>query len=74
MLGILGLVSCQILGIIAWVMANDDLDAMRNGSMDASGYDLTNAGRICGMISVGLLVFQVLIIIVVVLSMGLARP
>ncbi len=51
-LGILGLVMCVILGIIAWVMGNGDLRKMDAGQMDPSGRGLTNAGRICGMISV----------------------
>ena len=51
-LGILGIVFCFILGIIAWVMGNTDLSAMRAGTMDPSGEGLTQAGRICGIISV----------------------
>ncbi len=51
-LGILGLLLCFILGIVAWVMGNDDLREMRLGTMDPSGRGLTQAGRICGMISV----------------------
>ncbi|MDY7010856.1 MAG: DUF4190 domain-containing protein [Planctomycetota bacterium] len=51
-LGILGLVVCVICGIIAWVMGNNDLKEMAAGSMDPSGEGLTNAGKICGMISV----------------------
>lgn len=51
-LGILGIVFCFILGIIAWVMGNTDLSAMRAGTMDPSGEGLTQAGRICGIIAV----------------------
>src|SRR6056297_725851 len=51
-LGILGLVCCFILGIVAWVMGNSDLQKMDQGLMDPSGRDLTQAGKICGMISV----------------------
>lgn len=53
-LGILGIVVCFIMGIIAWVMGNTDLSAMRAGTMDPSGEGLTQAGRICGIISVAL--------------------
>lgn len=70
--GILGLVACQFFGIAAWVMANADLDDMAWGRMDPSGKDLTNAGRICGMIATGLLVFQVLVFLVVVIFMAAA--
>ena len=52
-LGILGIVcSCFICGIIAWVMGNGDLREMAAGRMDPSGQGLTQAGKICGIISV----------------------
>lgn len=51
-LGILGLVCCFICGIIAWVMGNNDLREMAAGRMDRSGQGMTQAGKICGMISV----------------------
>jgi len=54
-LGILGLVVCQLLGIAAWVLADQDLREMDAGWMDSSGRDLTNAGRICGMVATALL-------------------
>ena len=55
-LGILGLVCCIICGIIAWVFANTDLREMDAGRMDPSGRSLTQAGKICGIISVVLAV------------------
>ncbi len=42
---------CFILGIVAWTMGSNDLNAMRSGRMDPSGMGLTQAGMICGMIS-----------------------
>ena len=51
-LGILGLVLCVICGIIAWVMGKNDLREIDAGTMDPAGRGLTNAGKICGMISV----------------------
>jgi hypothetical protein len=51
-LGILGLSICFICGIIAWVMGKQDLEEMDAGRMDPSGRSLTQAGKICGMISV----------------------
>ena len=51
-LGILGLVCCFICGIIAWVMGSGDLREMDAGTMDSSGRGLTQAGKICGMVSV----------------------
>jgi hypothetical protein len=54
-LGIVGLVftgACGfIVGIIAWVMGNADLKEMDRGTMDPTGRGLTQAGRICGIIS-----------------------
>lgn len=55
-LGILSLIVCQILGIVPWVMANNDLKAMGAGQMDPSGRDLTTAGKICGIIALVLLI------------------
>lgn len=51
-LGILGLVLCVICGIVAWVMGNGDFREMDAGRMDPAGRGLTQAGKICGMISV----------------------
>lgn len=51
-LGILGWVCCVILGIIAWVMGNNDLREMEAGRMDRSGEGLTKAGKILGMVQV----------------------
>ncbi len=66
--GILGLVCCFILGIVAWVMGSGDLREMDAGRMDPSGRGLTQAGKICGIISVVLwlvsLVFWMLWILV----------
>src|SRR5262249_43577595 len=53
-LGILSLIPCVIsgvvLGIIAWVMGQSDLQEMRAGRMDPEGEGITSAGRICGII------------------------
>ena len=67
-LGILGLVVCVICGIIAWVMGKNDLREMDAGIMDPSGRGTTNAGRICGMISVilacvGFAIWLILVIV-----------
>jgi len=50
--GILSLIVCMPLGIVAWVMANGDLKKMDAGLMDPEGRGNTQAGKICGMISV----------------------
>ena len=59
-LGILGIVCCPIIGIVAWVMGNGDLQEMEAGRMDPSGEGITKAGKICGIISAVLLVLNVL--------------
>ena len=40
-----------IFGIIAWVMGNSDMAAIRSGGMDPSGEGSTQAGRVMGIIS-----------------------
>jgi hypothetical protein len=76
-LGILGLVVCFICGIIAWVMGNDDLRQMDAGVMDPSGKGLTQAGKICGMISTILAIVVIgltllWVVFVLILGVGVA--
>ena len=49
-LGILGLVICFPLGLVAWFMGQKDVAAMNAGRMDPSGRGLVDAGRIVGLI------------------------
>ena len=75
-LGILGLVCCVICGIIAWAMGSGDLREMNAGRMDPSGRGLTQAGKICGMISVILAIvgFAIwLLMMIIGVSMPMAR-
>ena len=67
-LGILALVlpCCFVLGIIAWVMGSKDLKEIAAGRMDPAGQGSTNAGKICGMISV---LLGILAIVVWIISM-----
>ncbi len=51
-LGILGLVCCFVCGIVAWIMGNADLKEMDAGVMDPEGRGTTQAGKICGIVSV----------------------
>ena len=69
-LGILGLVVCFICGIIAWVMGNNDLKEMAAGTMDMSGQGLTQAGRICGMVSVIIPIVVICLWLLMVIVMG----
>jgi hypothetical protein len=62
--GIVGLLCCMPLGIVAWVMGASDLKAIRAGTMDPAGQSMTQAGMVIGIISVVLaslwIVFNVL--------------
>jgi len=49
--GILGLVVCMLLGIVAWVMGSGDLKKMDAGVMDPKGRGITQAGKIIGMVA-----------------------
>jgi hypothetical protein len=50
-LGILGFVFCPFCGAVAWIMGSNDLAAIDAGSMDPEGRGLTQAGKLCGIIS-----------------------
>jgi hypothetical protein len=75
-LGILGLVVCGILGIVAWSMGNkarDEMAAQPGVSFTNEG--MITAGRICGMISTIIMVISIGFIVVVfagVLSSGVS--
>jgi hypothetical protein len=74
-LGILGIVCCFICGIIAWVMGNNDLREIDAGRMDPTGRGLTQAGKICGMVSVILqIVGFVIWLLAMLLGLGMGRP
>lgn len=68
-LGIVSLVVCQPLGIAAWIMGKGDLAQMDQGTMDPEGRGMTNAGKICGIIA---LLLMVVSIVFIVLGGGLA--
>jgi hypothetical protein len=59
-LGVLSLILCAPLGIAALVMGNGDLKLMAAGEMDPAGKDLTNIGRILGIIACVFLALAVL--------------
>ena len=51
LLGIIGLFGCFPCAPVAWVLGNSDLTQMQAGAMDPAGKQLTNLGRILGMVS-----------------------
>jgi hypothetical protein len=70
-LGICGLVACQLLGPVAWVMGNN---AIRE--IDANPYAYSNrssvqAGRICGIIATVLTVLWVLFMVLLFVPLAL---
>ena len=71
--GILGFAVCQLFGIAAWVMANNDLEEMRRGYMDPSGRDLTIAGRILGIVATAMMAISSVIVILFLLLSLLSR-
>ena len=71
--GILGVVCCVAFGIAAWVMGNGDLSEMDAGRMDPTGRGLTTAGKIIGIVSVGLAILSV-VGWVIMLAIGIAIP
>lgn len=62
-LGIVSLVACQLLGVVPWVLANNDLKEMDAGRMDPDGRGLTQAGKILGIISIVVAVIGILLTI-----------
>ncbi len=70
-LGILSLIVCQPLGIFAWIMGNADLKEMAAGTMDPSGKDTTNIGKILGIVAVALMVIGLVAVIGLTILGGL---
>jgi hypothetical protein len=60
-LGILGLIVCGPLAIVAWILGSGDLKEMDAGMMDPAGRGNTQAGRICGIIGTILLIIGLLV-------------
>jgi uncharacterized membrane protein YidH (DUF202 family) len=72
-LGILGLIICQPVGIAAWIMGNADLKQIAAGTMDPEGKSLTQIGKILGIIAVALMVIGIVVgILCLVLGIGAA--
>ena len=65
-LGILSIVVCQLLGIVALIMGNNSIDLYKRnpGSYSAESYNNVKAGRICGIIGICLLAFVIIFWIV----------
>jgi hypothetical protein len=71
-LGIVGLLCCGPLGIVAYIFGKNDLAEMDAGVMDPSGRGTTNVGRILGIVAIVFLVIQVIYLVFALATGGLA--
>jgi hypothetical protein len=62
-LGIIGIVLCQLLGPVAWVMGNNEVQAIDAGRRPPENRGTANAGRILGIIATVLLALSIIVII-----------
>jgi len=69
-LGLLGLLLCQILGIIAWVQGNTYLESCRRLGVQPDG--MAVAGRILGIIATIILILSVTVGVLVGIAGGLS--
>jgi TRAP-type C4-dicarboxylate transport system permease small subunit len=65
-LSIIGLVCCQVLGIVAWVMANNELEGIKSGTRNPINEGTANAARIIGIVGTVLLALGILMVLLVV--------
>lgn len=70
-LGVLSLIVCAPIGIAAWILGAGDLREMGAGQMDPEGRQLTNIGRILGMIGTAFFALAV-VVGLVVFALGIA--
>lgn len=74
-LGILGLVLCQVLAPFAWVMGNREIEAIMSGRRPPENRSTANAGRILGIIGtvllgIGLVVGGIILVIALVATVA----
>lgn len=67
-LGILGVVLCQFLGPVAWVMGNNELQAIEAGRRAPENRGTANAGRILGIIGTVLFILGILFFVLFVIG------
>jgi hypothetical protein len=71
-LGICGLVLCQVLGPVAWSMGNRALREIDASQGQLGGRDMVNVGRILGMVSTIMLALAVLFFLVLLVIGGIS--
>ena len=62
-LGIVGIVCCGFLGIAAWVMANNELEAIASGRRDPVNEGTAKTAKVVGMVATALIALPVLLFI-----------
>lgn len=62
-LGIFGIICCSPLGIAAWIMGNNELEAIDSGRRSPELRSTANAGRIMGIIATVLMILTALFFI-----------
>ena len=71
-IGILGLVLCQLLGPFAWTMGNRVVAEIDASGGAYAGRDQANIGRILGIVGTALLALSILVVIFAFVVFGLA--
>ena len=61
-LGILGVLACQLLGPFAWYLGNQELRAIREGRSPRAGEALAMVGKVMGIIATVLIVIGLVVI------------
>ncbi len=60
-LGILGIVCCGLLGIVSWVMANNELQAIVSGRRDPMNEGTAKAAKVVGIVGTALIAVPILV-------------
>ena len=71
-LGILGIVCFQPLGIVAWILGDSELKAIDEGRRPPENRGTASAGKICGIIGTCLFALGIFAVIAVLALGGMA--
>ena len=67
-LGILGIVCCGPLAVVAWIMANKELEGMASGSRNPQNEGTAKAAKVVGIVGTVLLGIGIIALLTVGLS------
>jgi hypothetical protein len=65
-LGIVGIVCCGPVGIAAWVMANNELQAISSGRRDPVNEGTAKAAKVVGIVATAFIVLPLILLFLVV--------